>query len=226
MKRITAIILLIGCVFALFSCSSPTTDAIERVAEIFESNAPTKIVIETKQAIGEDAAIELSGVITLVTGKYNGLQASVYTSEIERFATIDEGATEEKPYYIVSDVKKMEFLDGKGVRVDGGRWDPSADDFAPTVGDITLNITKDNATDAVYENGVLTFTVKAENTAEVLGEAYAQATDVYVEVTEYEGFITKLVLSYVEIPEDDDYPEETITITVNYSYGIQTVNID
>ena len=225
MKRITAIILLIGCVFALFSCSSPSGEAVDRIAAIFESNAPTKIVIETSQVIGDDE-IELKGVITLIKGKYNGQDASVYTSEIERFATIDEGATEEKPSYIVSDTKKMEYLDSKGVRVNGGKWDPNADDFAPEVGTITLNITNKNVKDATYENGVLTFTVSAENTAEVFGEAYAQATDVYVEVTEYEGFVTKLVLSYDVIPEDDNYPSETITITANYSYGIQSVTID
>ena len=231
MKKITAIILIACCAFALFSCGAER-QAIDRINEMFEANSPTGVVIETSQIIrnedGEDV-ITLNGVVTLVTGKYNGKDASVYESKIDRFATVEEGATEDKGTYIIpgeKNVKKMEYLEEKGVRIDGGKWDADADDFAPTAGAINLNLKKRNLTDPVYENGKLSFTVAADKTAEVLGEAYARATDVKVEITEYEGFVTSILIEYDDVPENEDYPSEHVIIKATYSYGIQTVNID
>jgi len=228
LKRIlgaASVLLILATVFvSLVSCTSENQKTIDQINGMFASNAPTKIEISTKEVYGEND-IELNGTAVLVKGKYDGKNATIYTYERERFSTIEEGSTEIITPLIVTESGKKEYLEGKGVRVDGGRWDDEAYDFAPEVGAINLNLSEKNLANVMFEDGVFYATIEAAHTSVVLGEAFAFDYDVELEIKVYDGFITSITLSYV-VPEDDDYPEIIISIVANYYYGIQSVTVE
>lgn len=237
MKRIISILLAVCSVFVLFSCNRG--GGVGNVGEMLSSNAPSRIETTTTQTLGENDVV-ITSKSTLVTGKYNGKVATIYTYEKEELASVADGATEVITPMIKKTEGKKEYLEEKGVRVDGGKWDDEGEDFAPTLGSITLNLSGKNVKNASDKDGVYTCIVPAANTKAVFGEAYDIAYDVALTVYYYEGFVNKLVLNYTvpEITKDDlelnedldkdmvGYPEINFQIEVKYEYGKQSVTIE
>lgn len=229
MKKIIAIILAITCAFALFSCGDDEIEAsVASVNEMYENSAPTKAYITTVKAVD---GVEYNGEYTLVTGKVGGAIATQYTYSYEVLRPVDEGAGSN-----ILDAKKVisgskEFLDGKGVRVNGGSWNPDGYNFAPTSGAIAINITMSNIKDPVYADNTLTFKVAPEKAQEVFGTALdnnleegAISGDIEVSVTNAGSVITGVVITY-SVEGEDDYPDSVITITAEYSYDLQKITM-
>ena len=221
---IAAIVL--ACVFLI---KSDSDKMLEATNAMLQSNAPTKVVVNTTRDFGGE--IELHDVMTLITGRYDGKRATVFTHTKESFSTIEDGSTEIETPFIKSETTKKEFLEDKGVRVNGGKWDDEEYDFAPAAGDISLNLfnsnpfTKDNLTNVFVNEGTIYATIPAAKASAVLGEEFAVEYDMELEIGTYDGFVTYIIITYV-IPETKDYPEITVTIEAEYSYGIQSVTID
>ncbi len=221
MKKIIALLLSVVCVFSIVSCKdNGETDIIKAVNDKYAISAPTKIVTTSTHTIGNKT---LNGTYTLVTGKIDGLIATVSEYSYEKFATVEEGAGDtETPFYTTVKGSK-EFLENRGIRVDGGEWTDGFN-FAPVAGDIAINITKDNVKDAKYENGVFTCVVANDKTVEVFGEGNAPAADVTVTVKDDGAVITGITLSYT-IPATEDYPETVVVITTVYTYDLEQVTL-
>lgn len=206
--------------------------AIATLIRCYENSAPTRVDIETVRVVGTDA-YTLDGVYTLVTGTFAGKIATIYHAKYEELRTIAEGVDD-----IVSEIKeveyKKEFLEGKGVREDGGSWKASGTNFAPSAGSIALNISLDDIenvkfTNAKYNNTV-SFSVPKSKIKTVFG-----ATDgvvnvdadsaVQVTITNNGATVTSVTLSYT-IKKSGDVPAQTVTISTIYSYDIQTLTIE
>ena len=241
MKRIISLLLAVCSVFVLFSCRKATGGASGAggVGAMLSSNAPSRIEVTTTQTLGANDVV-ITSKSTLVTGKYNGKVATIYTYEDEELASVADGATEVVTPMIKKTEGKKEYLEDKGVRVDGGKWDEDGEDFAPALGSLTLNVSSKNVNSVTDKNGVYTCVVPAANTKAVFGEAYDIAYDVSLEVHYYEGFVNKIVMLYTvpEITKDDldtnedldkdmvGYPEVNFRIEVKYEYGKQSVTIE
>lgn len=224
MKKIIAIILAITCAFAMFSCQGKKADPIDTLNAMYKASAPTKVVTDTTEVLG---SITLTGTYTLKTGKIDGKIATTYTYSYQELRAVNDGLESvEKPWIEVSGTK--EYLEDKGVRIDGGSWDDEGFNFAPSAGSIVVNVTKDNVTDIVADDAAktITFKVAADKTAEVFGEENAVAADVSVTVTHDGAVITGTTLSYTVEGAEDKYPDAVVTIKVVYTYDLEEITID
>lgn len=232
MKKIIAIILAAACIFAFASCGDSGNnektlgEAVESFKQMYAISEPTKIITNHTTQIGN---VTLIGEETLVTGTIDGKVATVYEYWYEELTSIDEGGGE-----IIYDVKNVisgseEYLEGEGVRIDGGSWKKNGLNFAPSQGDIAINISESLIKDASFTETTLSFTVSAENVEEVFGEGTEIEGDVKVSISSDGAVITGIIIQYVvegEINDDDiTYPDLVISISTSYSYDLEVVSL-
>lgn len=231
MKKIIAIILAAACVFAFASCGDEGGEnggfenPIEAIVAMYAISEPTKIVTSHTTQIGN---VTLSGEEVLVTGSIDGKMATVYEYWYEELTGIDEGGGE-----IVYDVKKVvsgskEYLEGSGVREDGGSWKKNAYNFAPVKGDIAINITEDIVNNVNYSGNTLVFTVPEANIESVFGVETEFEGDVKVSITNDGAVITGIVIEYTISAESDDdveYPDSVVIISTSYTYDLELISL-
>ncbi len=234
MKKIIAVILALVCVFAMFSCKdNDSIEAkIEGIAKMYESSAPTKIVTQIKNTVGERV---YEAELTFTTGSVGANKATVYEWWEDDFRSVSEGSGST----IVGAVKRVtgreEYLEGTGYRVSNngitGKWDAEGTDFAPSRGAIKIDLTVENLIDPKYENDTLTFSVAPANASKVLGTVLddqlgddAISGNVSVSVTSQGMEITGVTISYV-VAGEGDYPDVTVTITSAYTYDLEEITI-
>ena len=223
MKKIIALLLALTCVFALFSCGEEEPDIesqVNSVIKMYEASAPTKISTVTVTKIGN---ITLNGTYTLVTGKIDGMIATVQQNTYEKLADIESGSTSTITSVIETVKESKEFVQDKGVRINGGTWNDGFN-FAPVAGDIALGFTYKQLINPEYKDGVLTCKIAAGNTGVIFGEDNAIDSDVVITIVNDGASITGVTLSYT-IPEDDEYPAQEVTITTTYTYDLEEVTL-
>ena len=259
MKKILALILSLAlsltCILALASCdcehvdengdkvcdkcSEPyaaEVDGLEETMACYENSMPTKVVTNSVQSFYEFVdgekivAYELLSETTLVTGKVEGLDATVETTtrDILRAITNDK---EKLPVIQQTDPVVVEYLEGYGRRTDGGAWDEELPNHAPTLGSIAINITKMNIKNASYtQNGGLNelkFAISKDDVAEIFGNAVGKIetdTDISVTIINDGAVVTGVKISY-GIEAYDNFPERLVELEVAYDYSVQVVNI-
>ena len=221
MKKILAIILALASVFAMFSCGGDgIEEQVEAVKTMYSVSTPTKIATTTTNTIGNTV---LDGTYTLITGKIDGKLATVMQFEYEEFATVDEGKGEIITGAVKTVSGSREFHEDRGVRENGGKWEEGFN-FAPSAGDIALNLDLENLTEVKYENNTLSFIIPADKTAAVLGEENAIEADVAVSIVNDGAVITGITMNYT-LEAEGDYPETVVVVTTSYEYDIQEVTL-
>ena len=215
------------CVTAITSCGkSNPKKIINNINEMYANSAPTKVVATTKQVF---SAYELNCKYELTTGQVDGAFASVYKVAKEELESIENaGGSDIIRPMIKSTTKVTEAIEGIGARVDGGAWDAAGKVYTIERGGMALNLTKDNVTDIVYEDQVLTFTIPNANIATVLGEAFATGIDGDIKVTIVNdgSVITSIELSYTLAANSKANLEASqMTVRVEYQYDIQPITI-
>ena len=74
---------------------------------------------------------------------------------------------------------------------------------------------------------VLSFTVRAEDTEELLGQGNGVKTDVKVEIITDGVFVIGINLSYgIPGDEENNVSESTVSISVVYTYDFEQISID
>ena len=228
MKKTIAILLILVSVFSLAACKKGDKETIDRVGEMFISSNPTKILMSTSQTYGDTV---LEGDYVLLKGVVNGLAATVYTENYDELISVDDsGASSVVTGSVVEKSSVMEYLEGYGVRVDGGAWDNMAVDFYSEVGPMSLNISSDYISEFSYENNKFSCVVEAKNTAEVLGLENDLSVDISIETIDDGASMTAIVIYYT-IPADEsiEAPKQDIKIKAYYFYDVQNIvisNID
>ena len=223
MKKIIAVLLTLSvAVFALAACGGKND--VDTVGDMFKLSVPTKAVVSIAQTSGD---VLLETQKTLTTGFVGGKNAAVLISETDRLISVEEaGAGDTVVGSIVTDTEVMEYLEGKGVRVDGGKWDSKAESFVSPEGPMSLNLSSELIKNFEYKDNLLRCIVAAENTAEVFGYAEDLPVSVYMEITDDGAVITSVIISYT-LPEDADaqVAETDVTIKCFYFYDIQNIEI-
>lgn len=219
MKKIIAIILAITCAFALFSCGD-TGKAIKKIDKMYNSTAPTKIVIDETQKIGE-IVIVTEG--TFVTGKIDGMKAAIYEYRYQKLRPISDG--DEELSVFAEETGKHEYLEGTGYRIDGGEWDDEYD-FAPKAGAIALKFSAKDIKDFKEDKAAksYTFVIPADKTEKVLGEAIS--ADVTVVITHDGAAIAGVTLTYTITAEDAKHDDTVVTIKAKYTYDTEDITIE
>lgn len=229
MKKIIAIALvLVFALAAVVSCdrggSSDNGGAsdIEKIAALYAASVPTKSVTTTTY---EFSNRKLTDTATLVTGVIDGeYDATVLTETTERIRDIDSGSGDRVQGVIESSTKVTEYLEGSGVRVDGGAWNVTGANFAPTADSIALKLTAETVKDLKLDGKTYTFTITKTNTEAVLG--YAVDAPVYVTLVHDGASVVGVTLSYT-LPADaaTGTIETDVTIKIVYTYDIERVSI-
>lgn len=197
-----------------------------KLEKVYGAISPTKIVTVTTEEIGK---YTLTSEATFVTGKVDGKYASVYEYKQQKLRDIDSGAsTDDITTYWVETVGKLEYLEDKGLRVDGGKWDEAGEDFSPEAGKFALNTTKKTVADLKEDTATntITFTILKDSTEAVFGEGNAIEADVYVTVTHDGGAVTGVIITYTIETDIEKYPDMVVTIRADYSYDPITPTID
>ena len=240
MKKIIALILALACVFALAACGkknpviekSPEEIAIEETLAYYAASAPTKIVVNATRDFDGNYKTLIN--LETVTGKIDGKIATVKTKTVEKFLTIDAGSGTDIREPIESKTTTEEYLEDKGISIDGGQWIEDGLNFAPTAGSLGIAITTANITDITYTkakyNNVLSFMIPEANVDAVFGvdengdSYFDHESDIKVTITNNGAVITRLTVEY-EIEADDEYPGQSVSIITDYTYQIETVTL-
>ncbi len=225
MKKIIALILVLGCVFALAACGKEKS--LESVSAMYAASKPTKSELVYSHDLG---GVTLTNRYSIVNGEVDGKAASVYTSYEESLRTVEDGGiNNEIKEIIVKEEIKLEAIEGIGSRVNGGEWDPEGKVTSIYRGVITLKLTEDTTSNVEYKDHVLTLNVPAASTASVFGSELAATIDGDVSVTIVDdgAVITAVTLVYnVKGNSDVNLAASKMTVNVNYSYDIERIDIE
>ena len=236
MKKIIALALvLVCCTLPLFSCKEPS--GVEKTQECYSNSLPTKIVTNTVQQVLDDkgkVTNELKGSYITTVGKIGGLNAAVKTYEQDTLDSINAGAGS----FVTGPIKVQkgteEYLEGYGLRTNGGEWRPKGLNFAPAMGTIAIKFTEADVINVKYEEGKynnkLSFTVPHKNIEKVFGYDFngnnliEADSNVDVEITNNGAVVTSVVIFY-SIDASVDFPARDITISTTYSYDVEKIEI-
>ncbi len=242
-KKIIALILILAIVialgaggfcawyFLLRNVDDGEVNGVEIFKNLYSVSEPTKVVVSQTTLLG---SVTLKGGSTLVTGALNdGRTATVYTYNYEVLQSVEAGAGDVITPIMGEPVSgSQEYVEGQGVRYDGGSWDSEGTNFAPKAGSIAIKLDESKLKNCTYtsdgELQTLSFTVEAANVASVFGSNASEiASDVSVVITANVAVITGITISYSEeiVSEDEDieYPEANVTISTVYTYGIEEI---
>lgn len=235
-KRIIALALVIVCcALPLFSCGK--SNGIEETQNCYANSLPTKIVTNTVQQVLDEkgkVTTELFGNYVTTVGKIGGKNASVRTKTQDVLTSVNAGAGSFVSGPIKQEKSVEEYLEGYGLRTNGGDWRPKGLNFAPAMGTIAIKFTEADVTNVKYVeskyNNKLTFTVPHKNIEKVFGydfngnDLIEADSNVFVEITNNGAVVTSVVISY-SIDASVDFPARDITITTTYSYDVEKITI-
>ena len=239
MKKLLALLLILCCAFSLAACgndqdndqnnddnnSQASAEIIEKINTMFTSSNPTKTVVGTTQTTGDTVLV---GEYTLIKGTFNGLEAATYYQDYDRLISVDEsGSLDYVTGTVVNEPVYKEYLEGKGVRIDGGEWDAAAESFVSDKGPISLKLTADLVSKSQYDTATKTFScvITKDNTKEVLGLEENLPVDITIETVDDGASINKVTISYV-IPATAKDQEISIVIRAFYTYDLEDITID
>ena len=229
-KRFIALALIVVLALSLASCDlrslllpgvpQNTGEVSEKIIAMYGRSTPTRSeTVVTYTFAGKT----LRDTTTLMKGKIDGkLEAAILDQVTQKLRTVADGSNASILGEIEETKTYKEYLEGQGVRTNGGAWDSSESNFAPSEGSITLKI-NDAVIVNVKENGnTITFVIAKENTKSVFGKEIG--ANVSVALKHDGASIVEIKLDYIE-PAVSDLPEMEVSIVVNYYYGLQNITI-
>lgn len=224
MKKIISIVLVLACMFTLFSCGDDTTEtALKDINDMYNAISPSMVSTEITRDFGK---YTLTNKSTLKVGTVDGFAVSVYEYSNQQIRDIASGSGADILDVVETVTGIREYHEELGYRENGGKWDAEGDDFAPETGATALNLTKATVQDFKNDaaNKTYTFTVLAADTEAVFGQAIE--SDVAVTITHSGADIVGLTLSYAIESKNDDHPKVQVTVKTLYSYESQTITIN
>lgn len=208
MKKIIALILVIGCVFAFASCNlifgnndggnghaNDNKGTVADVQSAIDASAPAKATIKVKL---ESALGDLNGSYN-VTYNEDGSATVNYSYEV--FNAFGEDATKNG--------EKSTYSDTVTVSASGELNKPIYGASAVEAVSFDINLDESKLSSASVVASVLTAKVEAANTAAVLGVAISSDADLCI--TTGAGRVTSVVITYTT-------ESGPVTITATYNY--------
>ena len=249
MKKILALLLVICCMLSIVSCDSKdgknddnsatntnNGDVLAKFSKMLAESVPGSSEVVVTHNINESI---IENNFSIVTGNIGGKKAAVYSSSVSTLGDVDDRVlslfqTKEELIWYVEDV---------GTSNDQGwDWDSSGKDFSPKAGSLSIDLATECVSSYDYKQDgaieTLTLNMTKDNATQALKNFLDSkqkiAYDVKVVVTAAAGRISSIVISY-EIPEyevtfesqdgDGFWISGDIEIKANYSYKTDTGDI-
>ena len=225
-------------------CETKVSDGLLATLAAYANSLPTRIHTTSKWDFyeGKEAAYTLNGDYEIVTGKVNGLNATVEKVNYERLNKITDVETVQSVIEFVTTTD--EYLQGYGRRqnaAQGNDWVSNGRNFAPRLGSIAINLEDVDLIDAKYVEGefknVFSFYINVDKIKTVFGSnidittnykpskgEYPKDSRVKVTITNDGAVVTGIKVE-INIKAYDNDPAQKIVITTEYSYDVQVVNL-
>ena len=248
MKRILSLFIALVMLFSLTSCAliekifpkeeSKVVDnaVITDFADMFKASKPSKVIGVATQVVGEK---QFKSEYVLTKGEVLGKEAIVYEKTYNEMLDATEGATAIAVPAFADKSQKIEYLEGMGVRYDGGLWKKSDTSFE--VGQVSLNFYGDIIGDRyTHEGNTLTFTVLAADTGKLFGEGNEVNADVLVKIVTDGYWVKSIAIDYTiaahkldtgKVDSNDepiiiDIADSVVSINITYEYDLQYITIE
>lgn len=202
---ILAVVLMLGCVFALASCKGEEEPAIYALAA---ESSPTKIV--TLVDYVEADGLHLTGdYIMEIEGN-----SSIFTFNYQRVRTVEDGAADESHDRIKTVEGVVYFKDGK-FSSDGDTWEAEA----PSASTIKFDLKAEYLTNVtINESGtLLTAEMTPDNAVKVLGTDLSAAGNVSIHVETNGVSLSRVIITCTT--------KSGATVTVNTTYTYNPVEL-
>ena len=239
MKKLIAILLVVACMLAMGACGgtgngvtdetpitpSSTTEAqkvLDALADLIRTSTPTQSKVNT---VTGTADVNLKSELTITMGQLSGKEAALYVHEYESFN--DLGAKEAKTLT----VETQECVEGMGIRVDGGNWEPDQSSFVRRLQPyrMSLDATVIKSLRTSEDETIVSFTVPAENAGDVFTNFDAKTiasmiSDVSVRIETDGSSVTVIEISYnsKSVPNMEN---PKVEIKAEYSYDLQSITL-
>ena len=248
MKKILSLFIVLVMLFSLTSCAliekifpkeepvAKDNAIIAAFADMFKASKPSKVIGVATQVVGDK---QFKSEYVLTKGEVLGKEAIVYEKTYNEMLDATEGATAIAVPAFADKSQKIEYLEGMGVRYDGGLWKKGDTSFE--VGQVSLNFYSDIIGDRYTHDGnTLTFTVLAADTGKLFGEGNEVNADVLVEVVTDGYWVKSISIDYTIAahkldtgkidtngePVIIDIADSVVAIDITYEYDLQYITID
>ncbi len=236
MKKLIAILLVLACVLAMGACSVPpiggnppappvssdTQDVLDAFSESIRTSAPTQSKVTTFTG---NADINLKSELTITMGELSGKTAALYVHDYESLN--DVGAE----VAINRTVETQEYVEGMGLRIDGGVWEADQSSFVRRLTPYRMNLDGEliKSFSADDSGTKISFVIPLENAYDVLtgfdAKTIASMTsDISVEI-ETDGssvIFIGIVYTTKSVP---NLQSPKVEIKAQYSYDLQSITL-
>ena len=226
MKKIISLLLLLATATMLLAgCKRASKKDIEKVNECYNRSYPHKIVVESTQQFGAQSLVSTTELTRGMIGVDFVAKEKVSR---EQLRSVEDGSGTDVLPYVETVREERWFRVGVGVSTDKGQtWDAAAENFFPSKGVFALNLDSSLMDDVKYNNGTLTFTVTKDNVKNFFGAGFGVIEDVKVEIRTGGGFVTSVLISWVEAQNLSTGVEMvSATIKADYYYDQQKISFD
>ncbi len=237
MKKLIAILLVVACMLAMVACGGNVTspgetpitpssteaqEILDALAELIRTSSPTQSKVST---VTGTADVNLKSELTITMGELSGKEAALYVHEYETFNEL--GAKDAKTLT----VETQEYVEGMGIRVDGGKWEPDQSSFVrrlqPYRMSLDAEVIKSLRTNE--DETIVSFVVPMENVGDVFTNFDSQTlasmiSDVTVRIETDGSSVTVMEIIYnsKSIPNMEN---PKVEIKAEYSYDLQSITL-
>ncbi len=237
MKKLVAILLALACMFSIVACGgtggddptiSPETSSeaqkiLDAFSELIRTSDPNKSYVTTET--GNDYINLFSSQMTQ-KGELSGKEAAI--SVYEEYQLNEVGAYEAQTKI----VETKEYVEGMGLRVNGGSWDASQlDNFVRKIQPYRINLdaTLIKGLLTNKEQTVITFVVAKENVSDVFDKFDASVlssinSDVTVRIESDGACVTLMELTYTS-KSVAHLENPLVKVTAEYDYSLQGITL-
>lgn len=238
MKKLIAILLALACTLALFACSAPPAggndgltppadaevqDILDALSELIRTSTPTQSKVTT---VTGNADINLKSDLTITMGELSGKTAALYVHEYESLN--DVGATVAKTKV----VETKEYVDGMGLRIDGGLWEIDQPSFVRRLTPYRINLSDGTLIKSVRASDdgmIVSFTVPMDNASEIFTSFDAKTiasmtSDISVRIETDGSSVTAMSIVY-DTKSVTNMANPTVEIKAQYSYDLQSITL-
>lgn len=240
MKKLIAILLVLASMLVMGACSFPvnppdtnppavnppasadTQDALDALSELIRTSTPTQSKVATFTGSKD---INLKSELTITIGELSGKEAALYVHDYESLNDVGGDVA------ITRTVETQEYVEGMGLRVDGGVWEEGQSSFVKRLIPYRMNLEAKYLKSLTMNDDKteFSFVVPLDNAFDVLtgfdAKTIASMTsDITVEIKTDGSSVTfiSLVYSTKSVP---NLESPKVEVKAEYSYDLQSITL-